>query len=395
MKPKNPALFVLAFIMFINAIAYGTIIPLLYPYAEKFGIGPFGLGILLASFSLAQFISTPILGRLSDKYGRKNLLLVSLFGTGVSLAVFASATNVAMLFISRIIDGITGGNISIAQAMIADSTKGEERAKSFGLLGAMFGVGFLLGPGLGGLLSTISLSAPFWVASAMAMIGTLLGAVILHETLPKKKRNTKPEPIFKLKAMYQVLLSPLVGPLIVISFLSAMAQNSLYSGFLTFSNDILMLSTLLTSLLFTVIGGINIFSQAIGIRILLNKVKSKALIVTVALLVTAAFTSLLFFANNFPIFLVLSIFYALASAPLLPVVTGLLSEHTKGEDQGVVLGINQSYMSLGQVIGPVLAGLVATEFSIRSVFILSAGLLVVAFIYGQRLRDHELTKYDL
>jgi DHA1 family multidrug resistance protein-like MFS transporter len=124
-------------------------------------------------------------------------------------------------------------------------------------------------------------------------------------------------------------------------------------------------------------------------------VKSKALIVTVALLVTAAFTSLLFFANNFPIFLVLSIFYALASAPLLPVVTGLLSEHTKGEDQGVVLGINQSYMSLGQVIGPVLAGLVATEFSIRSVFILSAGLLVVAFIYGQRLRDHELTKYDL
>ncbi|HEX7017676.1 MAG TPA: MFS transporter, partial [Patescibacteria group bacterium] len=115
---KNPTLLMLALVMLVNALSYGTIIPLLYPYASRFGINAFSLSLLFISYSLFQFIATPIIGRLSDKYGRKPLLLLSLGGTSLSLALFASATTVPMLFIARIMDGITGGNMSVAQAVI-------------------------------------------------------------------------------------------------------------------------------------------------------------------------------------------------------------------------------------------------------------------------------------
>lgn len=147
--------------MLVNALSYGTIIPLMYPYSARFGINALGLSLLFACFSLAQLIATPIIGRLSDKYGRKPLLLLCLGGTGLSLALFASAQNVAMLFVARILDGITGGNNSVAQAAIADSSTGKDRAQAFGLLGASYGFGFLLEPALGGVLSEISLSTPF------------------------------------------------------------------------------------------------------------------------------------------------------------------------------------------------------------------------------------------
>src|SRR5258708_2905865 len=184
MNFKNKTLMILMFIMLINALAYGTIIPLLYPYSQRFGIGPAGLGILFASFSLAQFLATPVLGRLSDKYGRKPILLICLLGTSVSLALFASATSIPMLFFARIIDGVTGGNISVAQAVIADSTSGEERAKSFAMLGASFGVGFTFGPALGGLVGSFGLAAPFWLASVLALAGTFLVFIILIQTFP-------------------------------------------------------------------------------------------------------------------------------------------------------------------------------------------------------------------
>jgi len=162
---QKRVMLVLGLVMLVNALSYGMFIPLQYPYASRFGITPVGLSIMLALFSASQFIATPIIGRLSDRFGRKPLLLISLLGTSLSLAFFALAQTAWMLFAARILDGITGGNNSVAQAVIADTTTGRDRAKSFGLLGALFGVGFLLGPALGGLLSRISLTAPFFSAS--------------------------------------------------------------------------------------------------------------------------------------------------------------------------------------------------------------------------------------
>ena len=170
---KNKTLIFLSILMLVNALAYGVIIPLLYPYAKTFGMTPLGLSLLFASFSLFQFLFTPIIGRLSDVYGRRPLLLFSILGTGLSLVMFGMSQSIWQLFVARIIDGITGGNMSVAQAVIADSIKGPERAKAFGMLGASFGFGFLVGPAIGGFLSQYSLSAPFFFSAGLAVISTI------------------------------------------------------------------------------------------------------------------------------------------------------------------------------------------------------------------------------
>jgi multidrug resistance protein len=394
-KINQAALFVLAFIMLINALAYGTIIPLLYPYAARFGISPFGLSLLFAGFSLAQFVATPILGRLSDRFGRKPVLLFCLFGTSLSLALFASATTVPVLFIARIIDGITGGNISVAQAMIADTTKGNERAKAFAMLGAAFGFGFLAGPALGGIMSQYGLAAPFWFSAFLALIGTILGVVILKETLPAGHRQPSNKPLFDLAHIVQSLFSPLTGIILLLGFLSSLAQNSFFIGFQLYTNDKLHLSPTQIGLMFGAIGLVNIITQAFGIRLLLNKVPNKKLVVTFSLLSSGVMVALLAFHQSLYVFVFNLLVFAVLLSPVVPVVTGLLSERVKGEDQGGILGVNQSYTSLGQILGPLLAGVVAARLSVQSVFVLCAAFLLIGFIATFWLKSTSKQKFDL
>src|SRR6185369_12754735 len=158
---NNKTLFAISLVAIVNMLGYGIIIPIQYAYVARFGISTVWVGVLFAAFSLAQFISTPIIGRLSDRFGRKPMLVFSVFGTAISFFLFAIANSAALLFIARILDGISGGNISVAQAVISDTTKPHERAKWFGILGASFGFGFVFGPAIGGVLSRYSLQAPF------------------------------------------------------------------------------------------------------------------------------------------------------------------------------------------------------------------------------------------
>ncbi len=395
MKPKDPALFVLAFIMLVNALAYGTIIPLLYPYAARFGIRPVGLSLLFASFSIAQFIATPILGRLSDRVGRKPILLICIFGTSLSLALFAAASSVWMLFVARIIDGITGGNISVAQAMIADRTTGKDRAKSFGLLFAAFGVGFVAGPALGGIMSQFGLAAPFWFASALAMIGTLLGVVILKETLPKNQKLIKHEPLFKFRSLATALLTPITGEILLIGFLYSIAQNAFIIGVQPFTVDTLKMTTAQTGLMFTGIGVINILTQAIGLRILLNRVKNTVMLVTLSLLLSGATMAMLALPHSIPTFLLILFSFAILSSPITAITTGLLSDWTKEEDQGGILGLNQSYNSLGQVFGPLLAGLIVARYAVTNIFLMAGGFFLVAVFASLVLYRKPRHKLDL
>ncbi len=382
---KNTRLLVLALVMIINALAYGTIIPLLYPYASRFGITPLGLSFLFASFSLAQFISTPILGRLSDRFGRKPVLVLCLLGTSLSLGLFAAATNVVMLFAARLIDGITGGNISVAQAMIADSTTGTERAKSFGLLGAAFGFGFLLGPALGGLLSQFGLTTPFWFASGLALVGTIAGWLLLPETLSKSvKKQQHREPLFNVRALGRALFSPVVGVVLLVSVVASTAGNAFIIGFQSFTVDILRLSARDVGLLFALSGVVNILAQGLGIRWLLTYVKSKKLVLVVSLLCSVLVMGATYFSYNFTSFVGVMLVYMITASPQVAMLTALLSERTNVEDQGEMLGINQSFTSLGQIVGPLVAGLVTT-ISVPAVFLLSCGLYAVALLASRWL----------
>jgi len=391
---KNKTLFVLVLVLLVNALSYGTIIPLLYPYASRFGIGPIGLSWLFASFSIAQFIATPIIGRLSDKYGRKPLLLICLLGTSISLALFASAQSVLMLFVARILDGITGGNNSVAQAIIADSTTGPERAKAFGLLGAAFGFGFLLGPALGGILSQFGLTVPFWFASGLALLGTILGQVILKETLPPQKVKINNKPLFNFKSLYEALFAPLTGIILAISFLATLALQTFVLGFQTFTVDILRLSTTQIGFLFAAFGMAQIIMQAVGLRLLLANIssKKKILLGSLGLCVMAMF--LMALTSSFLPFVATFVIYMFSSAPQLPILSALLSERTKAEDQGGVMGIQQSYISLGQIAGPLLGGAIAA-ISIHGVFFAAGVMFVFGIIATQWLREPERHRFDL
>jgi multidrug resistance protein len=395
---QRKTLMILALIMLVNALSYGTIIPLLYPYSAQFGINPIGLSLLFTSFSLFQFVATPIIGRLSDRYGRRPLLVLSIFGTCISLALFASARSIPWLFASRILDGITGGNMSVAQAVIADSTSGKKRAEAFGMLGASYGFGFLLGPAMGGFLGEFGLSTPFWFASGLAFVAGLLTYFLLPETftISKTSRQTslRNEPLFNFKRLYQALLTPFTGVVLLLTFLLSLGQHSFYIGFQTFTNDVLNLSVAQIGSIFTLVGIVSIVVQAKGIGLLLKWVDSKKLVIQRLLYLSTALIVVMYFSTSSWQFTVLTLLFIAVFSPVLPLLSGVLSERTKAEDQGGMMGINQSYLSLGQIFGPIIAGTIAYS-SVPSVFLGSGAILVMAILVARKLNIEVKGKFDL
>jgi DHA1 family tetracycline resistance protein-like MFS transporter len=179
----NRPLLIIFLTILVNLIGFGIIIPLLPFYAETFGASPLTIGLLFATFSIAQLVASPVLGTWSDKWGRRPVLIFSLIGTVISFVMLAMAQSLLMLFAARIVDGLSGGNITTARAYIGDISTDENRAKMFGVLGAAFGLGFIIGPALGGLFAHISYTAPIWAAAAITVVATLLAWLWLPETV--------------------------------------------------------------------------------------------------------------------------------------------------------------------------------------------------------------------
>ena len=374
---------VLILVMLINALSYGTIIPLLYPYAAKFGLNPMGLGFLFASYSLFQFLATPVIGRLSDKYGRRPLLILSLIGTSISLVLFASATNLVMLFMARMLDGVTGGNISVAQAVIADVHKPKDRAKWFAFLGAAFGFGFLVGPAIGGILSQFGLTVPFWFAAAVSAIGSILAIFLLPET--KKISNkvvVKKEKLIDFPKMWKALKSPTTGALLLITLIASTGQHAFIIGFQSTTVDVLKFNPTQVGLIFTAFGLANVLMQGLGIKLLLKKFSSRILLKNSLLIGVILVTLMGFAVTPVPFLIVIGLYMFIP--PSTPFISGMISSATKEEDQGGILGLSQSYMSLGQIIGPIMAGIV-TQLYVPGAFWLAAGVWIIGVVLVQRL----------
>src|SRR2546423_12848816 len=173
--------------IFVNLIGFGIIIPLLPFYAGTFGASPIVIGLLFAVFSLCQLVAAPALGDLSDRYGRRPILIFSLLGTVISFVMLALAHSIVMLFLARIVDGLSGGNISTARAYVADVTEPKDRARAYGLIGMAFGLGFILGPALSGVLVKVSYTAPIWAAAAITLAATAVAWFWLPETVHRAR----------------------------------------------------------------------------------------------------------------------------------------------------------------------------------------------------------------
>src|SRR4051812_7208637 len=186
----NRPLLIIFLTILVNLVGFGIIIPLLPFYAQTFGASPLTIGLLFAVFSACQLVAAPLLGDLSDKYGRRPVLIFSLAGTVVSFVMMALAHSIAMLFVARIVDGLSGGNISTARAYVADVTEPKDRARAYGLIGAAFGMGFIMGPALSGVLARYSYTAPVWAAAGITLVATAMAWLWLPETVHRARAGT-------------------------------------------------------------------------------------------------------------------------------------------------------------------------------------------------------------
>ena len=382
---KDHNLWILVFICIINSLGFGIIVPLLYPYGKEFGLTQQTLGLLTATFSIAQFFATPLLGALSDKYGRKPLLAISLAGTCISFLMFAEARSIVILFAARLLDGITGGNVSVAQAMVSDTSTPENRAKKFGILGSAFGFGFIIGPALGGLLSKWGIQVPFYFATGMALIGTLCTVFLLKETNPRGTIKNKAK--FSYSSLITVLKMPTIGTAIFIGFLLTMAQFTMIIGFQTFTVDVLKLTPSNIGLFYAGFAVTGMVMQ-LAVPIFTKIIPSKATILMFSTLLCLASMFASGFTAVFIVFAGCMLVYGLFNGLRNPMLNAIIADHNDPQKQGQVMGINQSYGSIGQTLGPLTAGLIAV-FAIHYIFWLASLYILIAFLFSFRLEARE------
>ncbi|RYY35422.1 MAG: MFS transporter [Sphingobacteriaceae bacterium] len=382
---ESKSLWVLVVICVINSMGFGIIVPLLYSYGKQFGVTEKMLGLLTASFSVAQFFATPLLGSLSDKWGRKPVLVISLIGTCISFIMFAQARSIIMLFAARILDGLTGGNISVAQAMVSDVSDEKSRAKNFGILSSAFGFGFVAGPAIGGTLSKYGNHFPFYFAAGIALIGVLLTFFFLKETNTHK--GSKQKYTFNFVWLATILKEKTIGIAILVSFFLTMAQFAMIVGFQTFTTDELKLSATQTGLFYAGFGVTGIIMQLL-VPLFTKTFNSKSLILLLSTLVCLGMMMLSGFATGFVLFAIAIGVYGLFNGLRNPMLNAIIADHTADDEQGKILGINQSYISIGQTIGPITAGFI-TAISLHSIFFLASLYILIAFVLSFRLKAQE------
>lgn len=374
---KNRTLVIIALIAVVNALGYGIVIPILYSYSKHYGLTDFQNGLLFAVFSLCAFIASPVIGRLSDKYGRKPLLTISIIGTVISLFMQAFAPNALWLFFARALDGLTAGNISVASAVISDTTTSENRAKGFGIIGASFGLGFVFGPAISAATVGVQPSLPFIIAGIITLIAAAMTILYLPET-NKHIGQVVHEKLFDFAKLWHALFDPRVGTTLLITFVYYIAfACSVIYGFQPFAKKILFLSDVQISLLFVFFGVLGVITQVALVQ-RVTKMFGLKKAFSLGLLAIAVAFFLLFFTRSFITFIAASFILGIASAIVQPLISTILSQETDEKLQGTMMGINSSYMSLGQIVGPIIGGVVASLY-IPSIYLAGFFFALICF----------------
>lgn len=373
----------------VNALGYGIIIPILYTYSHKFGLTDWQNGMLFSVFSVCQFISTPIIGRMSDKLGRKPLLVLSLIGTCLSFVMMALARNAIWLFVARALDGLTAGNITVAQAVISDTTEPRDRAKGFGIIGAAFGFGFVFGPAISALTLHWGIAIPFWVASAVTFLAVILTTVFLPETNTHRKEVEK-KPFLDMKHLWHALVDKNTGEMLLVSFLYSFAFALYIYAYQPFAVEKLGMVPQQIARMFTLSGIIGLVSQAFLLPRLSKKWKEKQILL-VSLASMGIIFFMMFFVNSLPAWAIVVSGMSFANVFVAPMIQSILSREADASSQGSILGINASYMSFGMIFGPIVGGFVAT-WSLPAPFMMGAVVMVVCYGIASQILKTPLRK---
>jgi DHA1 family tetracycline resistance protein-like MFS transporter len=391
---KRSPLLVIFITIFIDLVGFGIVIPVLPFYVEssKFNATPRAVGLLFASYSVMQLIFSPILGKLSDRFGRRPVLLLSLIGTGIGFLVLGFATTLWMLFAGRILDGITGGNISTAQAYIADVTSPEERAKGMGLVGAAFGLGFIFGPPIGGILSRWGIAVPFLFAAALAFSN----AILLYFTLPETITADHPARVRRVESrwllMWRSLKQARLAFVLLIYFLFVVSFSIMTTTFALYTMHRFDYDALHNGYLFLLIGTIAAVVQGTLIGRLTKRFGEMPLVIVGALMFTLSLAVVPFVgphAGGLAALLAICGTLAVGNSLAMPVLTSLSSKSVGRSEQGSVLGVTQSAASLARVVGPLLSAFLIysvtgpkhiSDVSVRETFWAGAAIMFIAFL---------------
>jgi DHA1 family tetracycline resistance protein-like MFS transporter len=384
-----PTLFL---IVVVDLVGFGLVIPLLPFYAVRFAASPQEVTALVAIYSLAQLVTAPLWGRLSDRVGRRPVLLVSLTASALAYLWLGGATALWMLFAARAFAGACAGNIAAAQAYVADVTQPEERARGMGLIGAAFGLGFMIGPALGGLLAgndpvAADLETPAWVAAGFSALALLGVALLLPESLPADRRGGDP-PTGRIGAVLNVLRRPVLSRLILVNFLVLLAVAGMQSVFAIWAMPRLGWGPGQVGYVFGYVGLVSAVLQG-GLIGRLTRYFGEEWLLLSGLALTAAGLLLLPFVHHLLVLVGAMTGLALGMGLMQPAINSLISRQAGPEEQGEVMGVSQSAGSLSRVLGPLAAGYSFATFGRDSPYFLAAVLVAVTLLLALRLpRGH-------
>ncbi len=382
MKKNNKPLFTIFMIVFVDLLGFGIVLPLLPYIAEKYSATPFTIGILGATYSLFQLLAGPLLGRLSDRYGRKKLLAISQIGSAIGYLILGLANNLPLLFLARIIDGITGGNISIAQAYIADITTKENRAKGMGIIGAAFGMGFIFGPAIGGFLAKYNYSYPGYFAMIVSLITVFLTIFTLPETVSSEQRKNNPKAQISFQAFWKVATNSKIEYLIIVFFLINSAFSLMQGTFALWTQKRFNFGPEQNGYIFAFVGIMAVIAQLKLLPYLVKRFKERVLLNYSSLFFGLGFILMPFVPNPWYL-MVTQTLLIFGNSMANPSIQALVSEKVPKEEYGETLGFLQSAGSLGRIVGPILGGWLFGAMGMNSPFLFAAVVVIGVFFYLQ------------
>jgi len=362
---KTSPLLSIFLIVLVDVLGLTIILPLLPFYAESFGATPAVVGMLVSAYAICQLIAGPPLGHLSDRVGRRPVLLVSQMGTCAGFLILASAQALWMVFLARVIDGLTAGNLTVAQAYISDVTEPENRAKSFGMIGIAFGLGFLVGPALSGYLAQFNHTYPILLAAGLSFTSIMCTYFLLPAVRPHAAPDTGQARVSQWKTYIESFKDAQLGPMLWQFFAFTFAFSTLFSGFALFAerrfrHNGAPFGPKEVGYVFAFSGLIGAVIQGGGIGTLV-KTFGESKLVQMGFAAMALGFALLSFSYQISYLLTSIALLTFGSAVLRPSLTSLITTRAARHRQGMVIGLMQSLMSIAQIIAPIIAGLLIQQ----------------------------------
>ncbi|MCB2205173.1 MFS transporter [bacterium] len=381
---KRTPLAIIFIITFIDLLGFGIVIPIIPSYAgSAFDASDVTIGFLVAAFSFMQLLFTPVWGRMSDRFGRRPILLLGLALTVISYILFGLATSLATLFISRLLGGVGGANISAAQAYISDVTRPEERAKGMGLIGAAFGLGFVFGPFLGGVLVEYGYDVPGFAAALLSLTALVTAIFALPESLSPEARGEHRSAEFSWDMLIAALRKPRVGALLMLFFLITFGYANIYATFPLISVREFGYSDKGVGYLFGFIGIIGAVTQGGLIRKLSARFEERWLFLIGSLLAAIGLAAIPFYHGTALLLIVLAVL-SVGTGIMTPSCLSLISRYTDARQQGGILGINQAMGALARVLGPIWGAFVFDAFGTSWPFLTGGIVLLAVFVLVRR-----------